>query len=188
MPTNPRWVEHTERAAWDTVQTLRQEIERERRHVERLTRLQPAWPRVVEALDRVRERFSFGDEEPAVMIERLAARVQELEKERDELSQTLVSERGERERERVLAGPEAPRPASGKVRPAVRWFADLLHEKSLTVRQKGRRDPAKVIAALELEVEGLAHARQSELLELAVNVGHLAMLLARAVRSRQRFG
>ena len=94
----------------------------------------------------------------------------------------------ERERERVLAGPEAPRPASGKVRPAVRWFADLLHEKSLTVRQKGRRDPAKVIAALELEVEGLAHARQSELLELAVNVGHLAMLLARAVRSRQRFG
>ena len=87
MPTNPRWVEHTERAAWDTVQTLRQEIERERRHVERLTRLQPAWPRVVEALDRVRERFSFGDEEPAVMIERLAARVQELEKERAEAGQ-----------------------------------------------------------------------------------------------------
>jgi hypothetical protein len=190
MPTNPRWVEHTERAAWDTVQTLRQEIERERRHVERLTRLQPSWPRVLEALDRVREKHGFGDEDPAVVIEQLSGRGIELDKELTALKATHETERQARERERVLAGPE-PRATSsgaGKLRPAVQWFSRLLHEKSLNVRQKGRRDPDKVIAALELEVEGLAQARQSELVELAVNVGYLALLLARSVRASRRFG
>ena len=35
MPTNPLWMEHTEKAAWETVQALRVEVAEARERCER---------------------------------------------------------------------------------------------------------------------------------------------------------
>jgi hypothetical protein len=60
MPTNKLWIEHTERAAWDTVSALRQEVAKLQKLVERLTPPAEGWKELLQALDVAKERHRLG--------------------------------------------------------------------------------------------------------------------------------
>lgn len=86
MPTNKLWIEHTERAAWQSVDALREKLmEAERR----LTRMAPpveGWSELLEALDAARRDLSLSGETYADLIRsalselvETRARVQSLE-------------------------------------------------------------------------------------------------------------
>jgi hypothetical protein len=189
MPTNPRWLEHTERAAWDTVETLRLELERERKRLERLTQLHPVWPKLVAALDAVKGQLAIASDDYELVLARVLEVLRERTEQRDDLK--LQVERLQRERDQLVGARElepSAAPESVRLSSPVRWFARLLERKRSAVPTTGRRRDAKdvrrFIEALELKVEELAQARHHELLELAVDVGSLALSLARSVRKR----
>ena len=71
MPTNPLWIEHTEKAAWDTVQALRAQIERTEKELERLKELQPALPQIAQLLDEAKRAYGLKGTDPAELIEEL---------------------------------------------------------------------------------------------------------------------
>jgi hypothetical protein len=186
MPTNPLWLEHTERAAWGTVEALRGEIERERRRLERLTQLQPVWPKLVAALDRAKLDHGIESDDPEQIVSELRRIAGELLHERDALKAEL-----EQRKKRAVLGPD-PRDANAerplKLSPAVRWFARLLDRKRRSLRGASGKstDFRRLIAALDLKLEELAQARQSELIESAVEVANLALSIARRAHREGR--
>ncbi len=175
MPTNPLWLEHTERAAWDTVKTLREEIVTERKRLERLTSLQPNLPKLSARLEQAATEHSLTAEDDVGRIDQLCEKLVAAAAESDRPGR----EAAEKEPPPVQAPPEDRR----RWTPSVRWFANLIER-----RRDGRSeavDPsrrARIVNALELRVEELATARKRELLELCVEVGCLALDLARIAR------
>ena len=98
MPTNPAWVEHTERAAWDTVAALRKEVERERNQLERLLQLEPSLPKLATLLEAAKAEHRLETKDAAETVERLIEKLKQLERERDALRAELERERGQADR------------------------------------------------------------------------------------------
>jgi hypothetical protein len=177
MPTNPLWIEHTERAAWDTVQSLRVEIERERRRLEQLMRLQPMLPKLNAALEIAARDHAIKTDDGVGIIEALCEKIRAA----DETPPPAPP----------VAPPEAPPEPRSARRPTnlshpVRWFARMLERERQSAGRDGERpdpaDRARLVRGLELRVASLAAARPSELFESAVEIGSLALSLARIAR------
>jgi hypothetical protein len=71
MPTSREWLEHTERAAWDTVQSLRKQIEEERERVRRLSPVKESWQHILELLDAAKAEHGIEAEGYAALVETL---------------------------------------------------------------------------------------------------------------------
>ncbi len=90
MPINKLWTEHTEKAAWESVQALRDKIAEAERRIERLGPPVAAWTPLLDELDRARGELGLQDEDYVdvlrVLLERAArdkARLEEFERERE---------------------------------------------------------------------------------------------------------
>jgi len=88
MPTSKLWLEHTEKAAWDSVQALREKIASAERRIERLGPPIDAWQPLLDELDAAREQLGLPSasyvEVLRLLLERAAldrARLAELERE-----------------------------------------------------------------------------------------------------------
>jgi hypothetical protein len=176
MPTNPLWLEHTEKAAWDTVKTLRAELVTERARLTRLTELQAIWPRLLARLDQAAAEHELSKTDPLARLDELCARLVSAGAQSDAVAPVESAKD-------ATPTPEPPREDRRRWSPSVRWFAHLI-ERSRDGRSE-RVDPARhsrIVQALELRVEELATARRSELLELCIQIGNLALDLARIAR------
>ncbi len=61
MPTNKLWLEHTEKAAWESVQALREKIVQAERRIERLGPPVAAWQPLLDELDQARGELELPD-------------------------------------------------------------------------------------------------------------------------------
>jgi hypothetical protein len=189
MPTSREWLEHTERAAWDTVQSLRRQIEEERARIARLTPVRESWQRIIEILDVAKAENDITAEHYADVVDALAAALRRSKEERDQLSYKLEAEqkaaRSVEQRVQVVAvdTSESPR-RSGRVQ----WFADkiaaLRRERAALLR--GRKAPSldRLVAALEAKVDELEGATTSEMARIAVDLGALALRIAEHAEHR----
>lgn len=168
MPTNPEWLEHTENAAWDTVQTLRLEIQRERQRVERLTRLTPGWQKLLDAIDLVKQEHALEGDDPSEIVLALS------QKARAPAAPKVAP---------TVPAIQPPEPEKKKRAP-VGWFARQLEEAADS--ETSPRPHAVLVQALERVVDDLAHAAPKERLKLAVEIGSLALSVARASRRPSR--
>ena len=183
MPTNREWLEHTERAAWDTVQSLRQQIEQERVRVARLTPLRESWQRIVEVLDLAKAEHGITTELYADVVDSLCAELRKAKEEREQLAYKLAAERqGARSAARaveVVRISSDDRPRKGG---PVRWFADKIAalRSEQAQRAGGRKRPnlERLIRALEAKVDELEGAPASEVAQIAVELGALALRAA----------
>lgn len=183
MPTNREWLEHTERAAWDTVQSLRQQIEQERARVARLTPLRESWQRIVEVLDLAKAEHGITAEQYADVVDCLCAELRKAKEERDQLAYKLAAERqGARSAARAvevvrISADDRPRKGS-----PVRWFADKIAalRSEQAERAGGRKSPnlERLVRALEAKVDELEGAPASEVAQIAVELGALALRAA----------
>ncbi len=89
MPTSKLWLEHTEKAAWDSVQALREKMASAERRIERLGPPIDAWQPLLDELDGVRGELGLPSasyvEVLRLLLERAArdrTRLAELERER----------------------------------------------------------------------------------------------------------
>src|SRR5919204_6512194 len=76
MPTNKLWIEHTERAAWESVQALRSELAEANRRLERLTPPVEGWPTLLEALDALKEQHALGGKTYAEILRGVVDRME----------------------------------------------------------------------------------------------------------------
>ena len=189
MPTSREWLEHTERAAWDTVQSLRRQIEEERARVLRLTPVRESWHRIIETLDVAKAEHGITAEHYAEVVEALAAELRKAKEQREQLTTSLAAEqkaaRGIGQRTEVIAIEATERPRKGG---RVQWFAGkiaaLRRERASLLR--GRKPPSidRLIAALEAKVDELEGATATELARIAVDLGALALRVAEHAEQR----
>jgi hypothetical protein len=183
MPTNRDWLEHTERAAWDTVQSLRRQIEEERTRVARLSPIRENLHRMLEILDAARTEHGIVAERYADLVEALSAELKKYKEERDRLAEQLDVERraiadvGQRVEVIRLGPSEGPHRAPGAA-----WFAeriaDLRREQLETSQSSPRPSLDRLIAGMEAKLEELEDAPGSEITAIAVELGALSLRIA----------
>ena len=183
MPTNPLWLEHTERAAWDTVQALRQQIEAERARVEQFARLQESWPKLLATLAALKSEHALASERPHELVEELGRELDQARKRSDELRR--AAERRDRDAEQSVALEPAPAfaDASAEQTPlALEQFITRFREHAAVHVGGAPRSHERVLDALEAKLDELEQASRRELPEQALELAQLAYELARCAR------
>ena len=89
MPTNKLWLEHTERAAWDTVRALRDKLAVAEERWQRLAPAGENWQAIVEALERARRDCAIVEERYAEVANTLVDELVSARSKRDELHRAL---------------------------------------------------------------------------------------------------
>jgi hypothetical protein len=183
MPVNPLWLEHTEKAAWDTVKTLRQQIEAERARVELLVKMQENWPKLLEVLDQVQTQHAVSGVQPSEVVERLGAELERVKREHAELVEKLQSDERQRQLRAAAAHVESSPPASEQTWGSLSRFLELVREHAVHSARQPRRSYDRLLDALEAKLEDLEQATKSELREHAVEIAYLAFRLAQCSRA-----
>ena len=193
MPTSREWLEHTERAAWDTVQSLRKQIEEERERVRRLTPIRESWQRILEILDSAKAEHGYAAEGYADVLEMLRDELRQVKGERDLLTQKLTDqERSARDAAHpvqiVRMEPrEEARPSEAPWESG--WFADRIdavrHEQTREGTSVKKASYGSLLSAIELKLEELEEATGQDAVELAVELGALALRIAEQQRPRR---
>jgi hypothetical protein len=75
MPTNKLWIEHTERAAWESVTALRRELAKTQLRVEQMAPPIEGWQKLFDAIDEAKERHALTGETYADVLRALLARL-----------------------------------------------------------------------------------------------------------------
>lgn len=191
MPTNREWLEHTERAAWDTVQSLRRQIEEEKVRILRLTPLRESWQRIIEILDVAKVEHGVAAEHYADVVDALVAELRKVKEERELLAARLESEQksaqGLSQRVEVITVERNEPPRKGG---RVRWFAGriaaLRRERARFLKTKRQPSLERLVIALEAKVEELDGASSDELTRIAVDLGALALGVAEHAELRKK--
>src|SRR6186713_3324920 len=92
MPTNKLWIEHTERAAWQSVQALREKLAEAEQRAERLAPPAHGWREFLEALDQARDRHALAGVTYAELVRSLLDWLARAESERRALESRVTSE------------------------------------------------------------------------------------------------
>jgi hypothetical protein len=92
MPTNKLWIEHTERAAWQSVQALREKLTEAEQRAERMAPPVEGWQKLFDALDTARESHALSGETYAELIRAALDRLARAEVERRSLEARPSSE------------------------------------------------------------------------------------------------
>lgn len=191
MPTNKLWLEHTERAAWESVQALRQKVAAAEERVARLAPANESWRTILEALDAARQQHcidkqSYADVAVALLehTSALTERVRELQAELDQAKRAQV----------VAGAALATRKAEPEARPAsdeqldskLRRFMRRVERRSKM--DEGRKRSAEaVLRGIERLLDELEDLPTTELGETAAELGLYAFRLDElSARERRR--
>lgn len=196
MPTNKLWIEHTERAAWESVEALREKLVEAEKRIARLAPPLEGWPELLATLDTVKEQRSLNASTYAALIAELNERLtnvaagariteEQLAREREKRAWPAASERASRFEsatelpESLLADEDELESGAGAQFLRALWRRYLAH-----VREASRVSPDSLVLAIESEVDQFAELDESELPEAALTLAVLAMRLEHEARKR----
>jgi hypothetical protein len=189
MPTNKLWIEHTERAAWQSVQALREKLAEAERRAERLAPPAEGWRELFAGLDTARESHALAGETYAELLRSVLERLERTEAERRALQARLAGEPP-----RVLAEP-SPEPVRRRRRDeSGAWLEDeldgerpsrserrLFREMRARARELGGVRPTAdlegALGEIETRLAELAGLEPAEILDIAADLGALALRL-----------
>jgi chromosome segregation ATPase len=192
MPTNKLWIEHTERAAWESVKALRSELAEANKRLERLTPPVEGWQALFGALDAAKEDHALGGKTYAEILRGLLDRLTLAEARLRAAQEGLA-------RAHLPAAP-APTASSTNVRqkdseaPASEPMPDFTALARRFVRAMQRRyeaiSPAdrplgvdEALAAVSAKVDELAAMDEIELADAAVDLAVLALCIHKEAQS-----
>jgi hypothetical protein len=187
MPTNRLWLEHTERAAWDSVQALREKLSAAEERLQRFVPVKETWHSIVEALDRARNDLKIEKERYSDIAHALVDELRDMRVARDQLiadletarnvSAASVASTGGRTTSAALDA-VAEDATSEKTAAAARAILEQYETDSGALT--GRRKLTLTRKALERhleELEELDDGSPSQLLDQAARIGALALRL-----------
>jgi hypothetical protein len=191
MPTNKLWIEHTERAAWESVTALRSELAEANKRLVRLTPPVEGWQALFEALDAAKEDHGLGGKTYAEVLRTILDRLA--------LSDARLRAAQEGLARAHLPASPAPVASSTNVRQSVRSDAPpaddtpdftTLARRFVRAMQRRYEDSARepprdveaLLGALAAKVDELADMDDIELADAAVDLAVLALCLHKEAR------
>src|SRR6188768_2485660 len=81
MPTNKLWIEHTERAAWDSVEALRERLLKAESRLQALATGVDRVPQLLDALDEAKQRYAPDARGHDEIVTQLLAQIEKLQAE-----------------------------------------------------------------------------------------------------------
>jgi hypothetical protein len=194
MPTNKLWIEHTERAAWESVTALRSELAEANKRLERLTPPVEGWHGLLAALDAAKAEHALGGKTYAEVlrgiIDRLTIAESRLRAAQENLARAhlpvapLPAESSTNVRQRVIseAPPSRPPPSfTTLARAFVRAMQQRFESTPPLERPLGVDE---ALAALTTKVEELAGMDDAELADAAIDLAVLALCLHSEAQDR----
>ena len=196
MPTNKLWLEHTERAAWESVVALREKLVEAEKRIERLAPPVEGWPELLATLDALKEEHGSSENNYAALVRELNLRMTaafasarasegELAREREKRSLPLASTRAAR----FQADDELPTSLMAdedeyESGAGAQFLRSLWRRYRAHLREASRVSPDTLVLAIEAEVDRLAELDEPELPEVAMTLAVLAMRLEHEARKR----
>jgi hypothetical protein len=195
MPTNKLWLEHTEKAAWESVQALREKLAEAEKRMQRLAPPVNGWQALLDALDAAKQELTLEAGTYAELIGELGERSR-----RDAARLRVVEQELAELKSASLKGTVPPvMPATTPPRfdeddeddENIERRGDSESELlcALERRKRALRDEGlssnvdELLARIEAKVEEMSELEDSSIPEAAVDLGALALLLARASKS-----
>lgn len=83
MPTNKLWIEHTERAAWDSVEALRERLVKAESRLQALAAGVDRMPQLLDLLDEAKQKYTPDAQGHDEVVAQLLARIEKLQSELD---------------------------------------------------------------------------------------------------------
>jgi hypothetical protein len=191
MPTHKLWIEHTERAAWQSVEALREKLAEAERREGRLAPPVEGWRELLAGLDAARGEQRITGETYAELLRGLLSRLATAEarvRTLEENAQKVVPLAPPPERPRA-SRPRTRRPAApagweeddadGPVRGERRLTREI-KERYLSYVRGASFDAAGLLADVQTRLEDLPALDAAELLDAAADLGALALVIARS--------
>jgi hypothetical protein len=186
MPINKLWTEHTEKAAWESVQALRDKIAEAERRIERLGPPVAAWTPLLDELDRARGELELHDEDYVGVLRVLLERAARHEKRLEQLEREQRTRQSEQlfDVTALMRSPgrefidddddtqPQPRRASQVQRELERRRRELLADRALP------DDVEALLLLIDAKVADLEEAEGVALSEAALDLGVFALALA----------
>ena len=195
MPTNKLWLEHTEKAAWESVQALREKLADAEKRMQRLAPPTGGWQPLLDAIDAAKGELGLSGESYAELLGELVGESRRTQNERRALEQELNDLRSQRLMQEIGATPRTSTRStfdsgiddgidddvvpSGTRDEAVTRF---LRRYESTKREAGA-DLDELLETIENRVADLVDLDERSLPEAAID---LAALLVHVAKSAQR--
>jgi hypothetical protein len=189
VPTNKLWIEHTERAAWQSVDALREKLALAEQRQQRLAPPVEGWRELFETLDAAKHDHAIGGESYAAMIHSLLERIVTAEARVRELEHAVptvavpITVAADAPR---LGGTSAPRApldddesdddarSVGESR-----LSREIHARYQRLVRERERDARGLLADIEERLAELPDLDPGELADAAADLGALALFVGR---------
>jgi hypothetical protein len=193
MPTNKLWIEHTERAAWESVSALRSKLAEANKRLERLTPPVEGWQGLLSALDAAKAEHALGGKTYAEVlrgiVDRLTLAETRLRAAQEALARAhlpaapLPTESSTNIRKRTIAESPPSDPPPDFTTLARRFVRAMQHRYESTPPLERPLGLDETLAAIATKVDELTDMDDIELADAAVDLAVLALCLHTESRS-----
>jgi hypothetical protein len=188
MPTNKLWIEHTERAAWDSVEALRERLAKAEERLQALLPSVDNLPLLVEKLQQAKLSHAAQAQGLDEVVDALLARI-------DGLQQQLEAAR---EPQRLVVSFEAPpprarldsdelderAPESSSHDDDIAGFTQIMQRRHDAARSDLPRDVNRLLSLAEAKLDDLTELEGGELRDAAVELALVAARIYEISRAR----
>jgi hypothetical protein len=189
MPTNKLWIEHTERAAWDSVEALRERLVKAEERLQALAPNVDKVPQLLDVLEQAKQRLALQDVGPDEVVTALLARLDAHRAELDAArpaAPTIID---------FGAPPARPRMDSDELDDAasdryddepdvLEDFTRAMRRQDSATRRELPRDLNRLLALAETKLDDLTELDGSALREAALELALIAARVHAASRSK----
>jgi hypothetical protein len=179
MPTNKLWIEHTERAAWDSVEALRERLLKAEQRLQALATGVDRVPQLLDLLDVAKQKYAPNARAHDEIVAELLTRIDKLQSELDAaaapgpLQVTFVTPppRPRLDSDELDA---PPRQREDDDELDLASFAQSMQRRGQSVGHDAPRDLERLLTLAENKVDDLAELEGPTLREAAVELAILA--------------
>ena len=189
MPTNKLWIEHTERAAWDSVEALRERLLKAETQLQALAPNVDRLPQLLDVLEQAKHRYAASLEGYDQIVAELLTRLDQQQAQLEAVETpepTIVTFGAAPSRDRLDSEDLDDAQASDR-------FDDEAELDNFTRSMRRRRDSSsgdlprdlnRLLALTEAKLDDLAELEGATLREAAVDLAMLAARIHEASRGR----
>lgn len=179
MPTNKLWIEHTERAAWDSVEALRERLLKAESRLQALAGGVERVPQLLDLLDEAKQKYAPDARAHDEIVMQLLARIERLQGELHAAKTpepTLVTFTSPVPRPPLDSEDldEAPRRDKDDDTFDLAGFTQAMQRRSDEARSEPPRDLERLLALAEHKLDDLTELDGSALREAALELAILA--------------